>query len=92
MLCDGRAVMKPCVDLGPEESQAGSVAASWRDLPLSLVDRAFTFTVAIIRSRDSNSLKRHCIMGLKKAEWHKLPVSLTELCINTTLRCGQSFR
>ncbi|KIW07701.1 uncharacterized protein PV09_01637 [Verruconis gallopava] len=26
------------------------------------------------------------------AEWHKLPVSLTELCIDTTLRCGQSFR
>ncbi|KAF4552580.1 8-oxoguanine DNA glycosylase-like protein [Elsinoe fawcettii] len=26
------------------------------------------------------------------AEWQKLPVSLTELCINTTLRCGQSFR
>ncbi|EMC95113.1 hypothetical protein BAUCODRAFT_25224 [Baudoinia panamericana UAMH 10762] len=25
-------------------------------------------------------------------EWQKLPVSLTELCINTTLRCGQSFR
>lgn len=25
-------------------------------------------------------------------EWKKLPVSLTELCINTTLRCGQSFR
>jgi len=24
--------------------------------------------------------------------WHKLPVSLTELCIDTTLRCGQSFR
>ncbi|KAF2403825.1 hypothetical protein EJ06DRAFT_541484 [Trichodelitschia bisporula] len=24
--------------------------------------------------------------------WKKLPVSLTELCINTTLRCGQSFR
>ncbi|PSK60526.1 N-glycosylase/DNA lyase [Elsinoe australis] len=26
------------------------------------------------------------------AEWQKLPMSLTELCINTTLRCGQSFR
>ncbi|KAF1996679.1 hypothetical protein P154DRAFT_547803 [Amniculicola lignicola CBS 123094] len=31
-------------------------------------------------------------MALRAAEWHKLPVSLTELCINTTLRCGQSFR
>ncbi|KAI9866503.1 MAG: 8-oxoguanine glycosylase ogg1 [Trichoglossum hirsutum] len=25
-------------------------------------------------------------------EWRKLPVNLSELCINTTLRCGQSFR
>ncbi|KAA6416162.1 MAG: N-glycosylase DNA lyase [Lasallia pustulata] len=24
--------------------------------------------------------------------WRKLPVSLSELCIDTTLRCGQSFR
>jgi len=30
--------------------------------------------------------------GLNLAEWQKLPLSLTELCINTTLRCGQSFR
>ncbi|CAI4216661.1 unnamed protein product [Parascedosporium putredinis] len=26
------------------------------------------------------------------ADWRKLPLSLTELCIDTTLRCGQSFR
>ncbi|KAK0656835.1 DNA glycosylase [Cercophora newfieldiana] len=25
-------------------------------------------------------------------EWRKLPLSLAELCIDTTLRCGQSFR
>ncbi|KAI9889555.1 MAG: 8-oxoguanine glycosylase ogg1 [Vezdaea aestivalis] len=25
-------------------------------------------------------------------EWSKIPISLKELCINTTLRCGQSFR
>lgn len=25
-------------------------------------------------------------------EWRKLPVTLTELCLATTLRCGQSFR
>jgi N-glycosylase/DNA lyase len=25
-------------------------------------------------------------------EWRKLPVSLAELCLDTTLRCGQSFR
>ncbi|OCK75064.1 DNA glycosylase [Lepidopterella palustris CBS 459.81] len=30
--------------------------------------------------------------ALRSTEWQKLPVSLTELCINTTLRCGQSFR
>ncbi|KAK3903673.1 DNA glycosylase [Staphylotrichum tortipilum] len=28
----------------------------------------------------------------KAADWRKLPLSLTELCIDTTLRCGQSFR
>ncbi|KAJ5176514.1 N-glycosylase/DNA lyase [Penicillium canariense] len=26
------------------------------------------------------------------SEWRKLPIGLSELCINTTLRCGQSFR
>ncbi|KAK4189013.1 DNA glycosylase [Podospora australis] len=26
------------------------------------------------------------------SEWRKLPLSLAELCIDTTLRCGQSFR
>ncbi|EPE02497.1 n-glycosylase dna lyase [Ophiostoma piceae UAMH 11346] len=26
------------------------------------------------------------------AQWHKLPVTLAELCIDTALRCGQSFR
>ncbi|OCL02053.1 hypothetical protein AOQ84DRAFT_349710 [Glonium stellatum] len=30
--------------------------------------------------------------AIRKTDWQKLPVSLTELCINTTLRCGQSFR
>ncbi|KAF1989744.1 hypothetical protein K402DRAFT_444764 [Aulographum hederae CBS 113979] len=30
--------------------------------------------------------------NLRISEWKKLPTSLTELCINTTLRCGQSFR
>ncbi|KAA8570408.1 hypothetical protein EYC84_002697 [Monilinia fructicola] len=33
------------------------------------------------------------MMGnLRISEWRKLPVSLAELCIDTTLRCGQSFR
>ncbi|KAF2261911.1 hypothetical protein CC78DRAFT_469253 [Lojkania enalia] len=31
-------------------------------------------------------------MSIRTSEWQKMPVSLTELCINTTLRCGQSFR
>lgn len=30
--------------------------------------------------------------ALNLQEWQKLPVNLSELCINTTLRCGQSFR
>ncbi|KAF2806123.1 DNA glycosylase [Mytilinidion resinicola] len=30
--------------------------------------------------------------SLRASEWQNLPVSLKELCINTTLRCGQSFR
>ncbi|KAH0544492.1 hypothetical protein FGG08_001390 [Glutinoglossum americanum] len=30
--------------------------------------------------------------SVRFTEWRKLPVSLSELCINTTLRCGQSFR
>lgn len=38
-------------------------------------------------------LSHKLAMGaLKTAEWRKLPLSLTELCIDTTLRCGQSFR
>ncbi|CAK7200561.1 8-oxoguanine glycosylase ogg1 [Sporothrix eucalyptigena] len=31
-------------------------------------------------------------MSRLASQWHKLPVSLKELCIDTTLRCGQSFR
>ncbi|KAK4990506.1 8-oxoguanine glycosylase ogg1 [Elasticomyces elasticus] len=30
--------------------------------------------------------------ALRIQEWRSLPVPLAELCINTTLRCGQSFR
>ncbi|KAL9004292.1 MAG: hypothetical protein Q9188_002897 [Gyalolechia gomerana] len=29
---------------------------------------------------------------MRTIAWRKLPVSLTELCLDTTLRCGQSFR
>ncbi|KAF2146836.1 uncharacterized protein K452DRAFT_283040 [Aplosporella prunicola CBS 121167] len=32
------------------------------------------------------------MVNLHITEWRKLPINLTELCINTTLRCGQSFR
>lgn len=31
-------------------------------------------------------------MSIRLTEWAKLPVTLTELCLATTLRCGQSFR
>ncbi|KAI1266857.1 DNA glycosylase [Xylariaceae sp. FL1019] len=30
--------------------------------------------------------------AIRASEWRKLPLSLSELCIETTLRCGQSFR
>ncbi|KAG9236320.1 DNA glycosylase [Amylocarpus encephaloides] len=30
--------------------------------------------------------------SLRVSEWRKFPVILAELCIDTTLRCGQSFR
>ncbi|KAI1808353.1 DNA glycosylase [Daldinia bambusicola] len=29
---------------------------------------------------------------VRLSDWRKLPLSLTDLCIETTLRCGQSFR
>ncbi|KAF2970142.1 hypothetical protein GQX73_g3489 [Xylaria multiplex] len=29
---------------------------------------------------------------IRASEWRQLPLGLTELCIDTTLRCGQSFR
>ncbi|KAI2638028.1 DNA glycosylase [Xylaria nigripes] len=29
---------------------------------------------------------------IRVSRWHKLPLSLTELCVDTTLQCGQSFR
>ncbi|KAL8682422.1 MAG: hypothetical protein Q9186_001543 [Xanthomendoza sp. 1 TL-2023] len=29
---------------------------------------------------------------MRSTVWRKLPISLTELCLDTTLRCGQSFR
>ncbi|KAF2731280.1 DNA glycosylase [Polyplosphaeria fusca] len=31
-------------------------------------------------------------MAVRSADWQRLPITLAELCINTTLRCGQSFR
>ncbi|KAG9248851.1 DNA glycosylase [Calycina marina] len=30
--------------------------------------------------------------NIRISEWRRLPISLAELCIDTTLRCGQSFR
>jgi N-glycosylase/DNA lyase len=29
---------------------------------------------------------------VRKVPWRKLPITLAELCLDTTLRCGQSFR
>ena len=29
---------------------------------------------------------------IRFTEWRQLPVSITELCLETSLRCGQSFR
>lgn len=34
----------------------------------------------------------NAMANVRVSEWRKLPVSLAELCIDTTLRCGQSFR
>ncbi|KAL2058862.1 hypothetical protein ABVK25_000154 [Lepraria finkii] len=35
----------------------------------------------------------NCTMAAIRAlEWRKIPVNLAELCLDTTLRCGQSFR
>lgn len=30
--------------------------------------------------------------AMRATEWRKLPITVTELCLATTLRCGQSFR
>lgn len=30
--------------------------------------------------------------AMRATEWRKFPITLTELCLATTLRCGQSFR
>ncbi|KAL8657084.1 MAG: hypothetical protein Q9226_002276 [Calogaya cf. arnoldii] len=32
------------------------------------------------------------VYSMRTDAWRKLPISLTELCLDTTLRCGQSFR
>lgn len=48
------------------------------------------FSVWVERKRSFQSFIY--IMAAHFTEWRKLPISLSELCINTTLRCGQSFR
>jgi N-glycosylase/DNA lyase len=56
-------------------------------------ERAPTRNPLLLRLPNPSKLQTrvHCaIMGA--LEWHKIPSSLSELCINTTLRCGQSFR
>jgi hypothetical protein len=39
-------------------------------------------------------IKNKVKMGVEEdnQKWHKITVSLQELCIDTVLRCGQSFR
>jgi hypothetical protein len=60
-----------------------ALAQPWRDPPQPVTEARQVH----IHPQLSSS-----IMALRAAEWHKLPTNLTELCINTTLRCGQSFR
>lgn len=40
----------------------------------------------------STSDNKFNMAKLMATEWKKIPVSLAELCLDTTLRCGQSFR
>lgn len=49
-------------------------------------------TLASSISEAYEGLRPSCKMAIRAAEWRKLPVTLSELCIDTTLRCGQSFR
>lgn len=52
-----------------------------------------TSVTKIFRSGISHASESYQAMSaMLFSEWRKLPVSLTELCLDTTLRCGQSFR
>lgn len=45
---------------------------------------------ALMRSKSITLMRT--MSQIRSIDWKKIPVSLTELCIDTTLRCGQSFR
>lgn len=65
---------------------------SWAQLAVKLTVFKSIFEPNFLTSRVC-FLCHNLAMGvIKTAEWRKLPLSLTELCIDTTLRCGQSFR
>lgn len=63
--------------------------SSWQN-QLIAIYRAFTFAFLSDKLIDSQFTRVMTVGAF--SEWRKLPVSLNELCINTTLRCGQSFR
>ena len=50
------------------------------------------FRVFVLEIQATCSTIRIYIASMQAIQWRKLPVSLKELCIDTTLRCGQSFR
>lgn len=79
----------------------GLVAKTQKDHNPLFLTGAYSWAVSLIISKpilradlySALSNRHNPTMGaLKAAEWRKLPLSLTELCIDTTLRCGQSFR
>lgn len=76
------------------EKVGAALALPWRPWPLSPERdpdprRPYIHSAVYIQHQPQPTV---AAMALRAAEWHRLPTSLTELCIDTTLRCGQSFR
>lgn len=67
-------------------AKRGRAYAGSRFVPLPSESRHIT------SMRMPPPLHRHLATMSTSWNWRKLPISLTELCIDTTLRCGQSFR
>jgi hypothetical protein len=80
--------------VGVLQAQAAKVVSERKARAATLARRPRLDRVAQGHSpRNSPRLRLSTIdMALRAAEWRKLPTSLTELCIDTSLRCGQSFR